>query len=45
VTPDAVTKNPELQSLGQFKTESVPIAGIAKSLPVAQKILDKTGYR
>lgn len=45
VAADAVTKNPELQSLGKFKTESVPIAGIAKSLPVAQKILDRTGYR
>lgn len=42
---DAAVENPELESLGKFKPESVPIAGIAKSLPVAQRILDRTGYR
>jgi iron(III) transport system substrate-binding protein len=45
VVADAELKNPELKSLGQFKVEVTPIAGIAKSLPVAQKVLDRTGYR
>lgn len=43
--PTVTTHNPALESLGKFKTEKLSIATIGKNQIVAQKILDRTGYK
>jgi len=41
----AVARNPELESLGTFKADPLPIAVLAKNTPVAQKLLDRAGWK
>src|SRR5207253_798876 len=43
--PTAVAKNPALEALGKFKSENVSVAAIGKNQIVAQKILDRVGYK
>lgn len=43
--PSVITNNPALESLGKFKTEKLSIATIGKNQIVAQKILDRAGYK
>ena len=37
--------NRELESLGTFKTDTLNIAVLGKNQPIAQKILDRVGYK
>ncbi len=37
--------NPELESLGRFKTDSIPLADLAKTQATAQRIADKVGWK
>lgn len=41
----AVAKNPELESLGTFKADPLPIATLGHNTPAAQKLLDRAGWR
>jgi len=41
----AVAKNAELESLGTFKADTLPIATLAKNTPAAQKLLDRAGWK
>jgi iron(III) transport system substrate-binding protein len=41
----AVAKNPELESLGTFKADPLPIATLGKNTPAAQKLLDRAGWK
>jgi len=41
----AVVKNAELESLGTFKADPLPIATLGKNTPVAQKLLDRAGWK
>ena len=41
----AVAKNPELESLGAFKADPLPIATLGKNTPAAQKLLDRAGWK
>lgn len=45
VVKTAVAKNPELESLGKFKADALPIAEIATRMPAAQKLVDRAGWR
>lgn len=45
VVAGAEVANPELASLGKFKQENVPLSAIGKAQVVAQRILDRVGYR
>ncbi len=45
VAKGATLSNPALSSLGNFKQEQVPISNIAKNTVVAQRILDRVGYK
>ncbi len=45
VVKGAVADNPALASLGAFKAEQLSIASIGKNQIVAQRILDRVGYR
>jgi iron(III) transport system substrate-binding protein len=45
VVKTAVAKNPELESLGRFKADALPIAEIASRTPAAQKLIDRAGWR
>ena len=45
VVKGAVTNNPALAALGTPKIENVPISTIGKNQIVAQRILDRVGYR
>jgi iron(III) transport system substrate-binding protein len=45
VVKGAVADNPALASLGSFKAEQLSIASIGKNQIVAQRILDRVGYR
>jgi iron(III) transport system substrate-binding protein len=38
-------KNPALESLGQFKTDPLPLASLGKSQAAAQRIADKVGWK
>jgi iron(III) transport system substrate-binding protein len=40
-----VTKNPELESLGKFKADSINVGVLAKNSAQAQKVYDRAGYR
>jgi len=42
---DAVAVNPELESLGKFKSDALPIATLGKNTPAAQKLLDRAGWK
>jgi iron(III) transport system substrate-binding protein len=37
--------NPELESLGKFKADSLNVSELGKNQPVAQKISDRAGYK
>ena len=37
--------NEELNELGTFKADQIPLATVARQLAVAQKLLDRAGYR
>jgi iron(III) transport system substrate-binding protein len=41
----AVAKNPELESLGAFKADPLPIATLGRNTPAAQKLLDRAGWK
>jgi iron(III) transport system substrate-binding protein len=41
----AVAKNPELESLGTFKVDPLPIATLGRNTPAAQKLLDRAGWK
>ncbi len=41
----AVAKNPELESLGTFKADPLPIATLGRNTPAAQKLLDRGGWK
>jgi iron(III) transport system substrate-binding protein len=45
VVQGAEVSNPELASLGKFKSETVPISSVGKGQIAAQRILDRVGYR
>jgi iron(III) transport system substrate-binding protein len=38
-------KNPELESLGKFKADSINVGILAKNAALAQKVYDRAGYR
>jgi iron(III) transport system substrate-binding protein len=40
-----VAKNAELESLGTFKADPLPIATLARNVPAAQKLLDRAGWK
>jgi iron(III) transport system substrate-binding protein len=41
----AMAQNPELESLGAFKADPLPIATLGKNTPAAQKLLDRAGWK
>jgi len=41
----AVVRNAELESLGTFKADPLPIATLGKNTPAAQKLLDRAGWK
>jgi len=41
----AVARNPELESLGTFKGDPLPIATLGRNTPAAQKLLDRAGWK
>ena len=45
VVKGVVVKNPELEALGKFKPDSLPIGQLAKNTALAQKIFDRAGFR
>ena len=45
VVRTAVARNPELESLGRFKPDSLPIQEIAVRTPAAQRLADRAGWR
>jgi iron(III) transport system substrate-binding protein len=45
VVKTATAKNPELESLGKFKVDELPIGSIGRSQVTAAKIIDRAGWR
>ena len=45
VVKTAVAKNPELNSLGKFKMDPIGPAVFGKNTPLAQRIVDRAGWR
>jgi iron(III) transport system substrate-binding protein len=45
VVKGAVVRNPELDALGKFKADTLPIGQLAKNTALAQKIFDRAGFR
>jgi len=45
VVKSVVVKNPELDALGKFKADTLPIGQLAKNTALAQKIFDRAGFR
>ena len=45
VVKSAVTKNKELEALGTFKPDSLPIGDLAKTTTAAQKVFDRAGWK
>ena len=45
VVRTAVAKNPELESLGKFKVDSIGPSVFGKNTPMAQRIVDRAGWR
>ncbi len=41
----AVARNAELESLGKFKADPLPIAVLGRNTPAAQKLLDRAGWK
>ncbi len=45
VVKSATVKNPELESLGKFKADSLNVGTLSKNTAQAQKIFDRAGWR
>ena len=45
VVNTALAKNPELESLGHFKADNLPITTVGARQVAAQKLLDRVGYQ
>jgi iron(III) transport system substrate-binding protein len=45
VVKSAVTKNKELEMLGDFKADMLPIGTLAKNAALAQKVFDRAGWK
>lgn len=45
VVKSAVVKNKELEALGSFKSDALPIGDLAKTTPTAQKAFDRAGWK
>ena len=45
VVKSAAVKNPELESLGKFKADSLNVGTLSKNTAQAQKIFDRAGWR
>ena len=45
VVKSAVAKNKELESLGSFKPDALPIGDLAKNVTAAQKAYDRAGWK
>ncbi|MBK9085108.1 MAG: Fe(3+) ABC transporter substrate-binding protein [Sterolibacteriaceae bacterium] len=45
VVKNVVVSNPELEALGKFKPDVLPIGQLAKNTALAQKIFDRAGFR
>jgi iron(III) transport system substrate-binding protein len=45
IVKGAKLDNPALESLGEFKTDSLPLANLGKSQAAAQRIADKVGWK
>jgi iron(III) transport system substrate-binding protein len=45
VVPSAISRNPELAALGRFKAESTNIGVLGRNQALAQKILDRVGWK
>ncbi|HEV8315457.1 MAG TPA: extracellular solute-binding protein [Burkholderiaceae bacterium] len=45
VVKSAVAKNKELESLGSFKADALPIGELAKTTTTAQKVFDRAGWK
>jgi iron(III) transport system substrate-binding protein len=45
VVASATAKNPELDSLGRFRMEKTPVAALGRLQPLAQKLLDRAGWK
>lgn len=43
--PAVKVSNPELESLGRFKTDRINVSALGKNQAIAQKISDRAGYR
>ena len=41
----ALAKNPELDSLGKFKMDGIGPAVFGKNTPMAQRIVDRAGWK
>jgi len=42
---NSVAANPELEGLGTFKADALPIATLGKNTPAAQRLLDRAGWK
>jgi iron(III) transport system substrate-binding protein len=40
-----VIRNPELESLGSFKADTLPVAELARNTALAQKVFDRAGWK
>ena len=45
VVASAVSRNPELASLGKFRMEKTPVSALGRLQPLAQKLLDRAGWK
>ena len=45
VVASVVTNNPALEAMGRFKADTLPLGKVAQNVAVAQKLLDRAGYR
>ncbi|MCW5604087.1 MAG: Fe(3+) ABC transporter substrate-binding protein [Burkholderiales bacterium] len=45
IVPDVTPDNPQLQSLGKFKTDSLNVSAYGRNQPTAQKIADRSGFK
>jgi len=45
VVKTAVARNPELQALGDFKRDALPVGELAKNVAAAQKAYDRAGWK
>ncbi|HEX2227091.1 MAG TPA: extracellular solute-binding protein, partial [Candidatus Binatia bacterium] len=45
IVPGVKLENPELESLGKFKTDSLPLAKLGPTQNLAQRIADQVGWK